>query len=98
MALRSWVQVDTFSHFPIQNLPYGIFSTVQHPKPRAGVAIGEFVLDLAAASRLAPLSRTKAAQASAFHQVCHERKCRKPFAAMLMLVHKTDICDMRLAS
>lgn len=33
------------SHFPIQNLPTGIFST-PGTAPRAGVAIGDFVVDL----------------------------------------------------
>jgi fumarylacetoacetase len=44
----AFVEVGPESHFPIQNLPYGIFSTAIDPRPRAGVAIGEFVLDLAA--------------------------------------------------
>ena len=34
------------SHFPIQNLPYGVFSTDDKPEPRIGVAIGDYVLDL----------------------------------------------------
>jgi len=54
--LKSWIPVDKDSNFPIQNLPFGIFSP---PKeviakqdkakdilPRVGVAIGEYVLDL----------------------------------------------------
>src|SRR5437762_3462847 len=45
MALQSFIDVSRDSHFPIQNLPFGVF------KPRdgvahIGVAIGEFVLDL----------------------------------------------------
>jgi fumarylacetoacetase len=47
-ALRSFIEVDPSSDFPIQNLPYGVFSTVEQPAPRIGVAIGDFVLDLAA--------------------------------------------------
>ena len=39
--------VDAASDFPIQNLPYGVFSTAAAPAPRVGVAIGDFVLDLA---------------------------------------------------
>lgn len=42
----SWVNVSPESHFPIQNLPFGVFSTSSDPQPRPGVAIGEFVLDL----------------------------------------------------
>lgn len=43
----SWVNVAADSHFPIQNLPFGIFSTITKPSwPRPGVAIGDYVLDL----------------------------------------------------
>jgi len=46
--LRSFVEVDPSSDFPIQNLPYGVFFTPEQPSLRVGVAIGDFVLDLAA--------------------------------------------------
>jgi len=46
-ALKSFIPVDPTSDFPIQNLPFGIFSTRQSPEHRVGVAIGEWVLDLA---------------------------------------------------
>lgn len=45
--LRSFIPVSPESHFPIQNLPYGVFSTGDDQRPRVGVAIGEYVLDLA---------------------------------------------------
>jgi fumarylacetoacetase len=45
--LRSFVAVDATSDFPIQNLPYGVFSTSASPAPRVGIAIGDDVLDLA---------------------------------------------------
>ncbi len=45
--LRSFIPVSPESHFPIQNLPYGVFSTPEDQHPRVGVAIGEFVIDLA---------------------------------------------------
>ncbi|MBI4930902.1 MAG: fumarylacetoacetase [Bacteroidetes bacterium] len=54
--LKSWIPVEENSDFPIQNLPFGIFSPpkeviAKHDKakdilPRIGVAIGEYVLDL----------------------------------------------------
>lgn len=44
-ALRSWVEVPQNSDFPIQNLPFGIFKT-EYMDAGAGVAIGEYVLDL----------------------------------------------------
>lgn len=46
--LKSFIDVAADSHFPIQNLPFGIFVTVGNNLPRAGVAIGDQVLDLAA--------------------------------------------------
>ena len=44
--LRSFIPVDATSHFPIQNLPYGVFSAKDGLAPRVGVAIGDYVLDL----------------------------------------------------
>jgi fumarylacetoacetase len=43
--LQSWVDVPKNSDFPIQNLPFGIFSKGK-ASPRVGVAIGEHILDL----------------------------------------------------
>jgi len=47
--LKSWVDVKPDSDFPIQNLPFGIFKTAEKAA-RAGVAIGDYILDLAALS------------------------------------------------
>ena len=44
-GLKSWVEVEIHSDFPIQNLPFGIFKT-NYLSPVAGVAIGDSVLDL----------------------------------------------------
>src|SRR5438105_1172548 len=44
-SLRSFVSVPAESYFPIQNLPFGVFSR-KGRSPRIGVAIGELVLDL----------------------------------------------------
>lgn len=44
--LRSWVDTAPNSPFPIQNLPYGVFT--DQAGTRAGVAIGDRILDLAA--------------------------------------------------
>jgi len=43
----SFIPVPADNHFPIQNLPYGVFRPQTGGEPRGGVAIGEFVLDLA---------------------------------------------------
>jgi fumarylacetoacetase len=47
-ALRSFVPVAPESHFPIQNLPYGVFRRHSGGEMAVGVAIGDHVLDLAA--------------------------------------------------
>ena len=41
------IEIPKDSDFSIHNLPFGIFST-EGSKPRAGVAIGEYIIDLAA--------------------------------------------------
>lgn len=47
---KSWIDSanDAACDFPIQNLPFGVFSTAQNAHARVGVAIGDQVLDLAA--------------------------------------------------
>ncbi len=53
-VLRSWVDSanDPATYFPIQNLPLGVYRRADSDEPaRVGVAIGEQVLDLAAAAR-----------------------------------------------
>ncbi|MGH8164231.1 MAG: hypothetical protein ACREP1_07860, partial [Rhodanobacteraceae bacterium] len=45
--LRSFIEVAPDSHFPLENLPYGVFRP-NDGAARVGVAIGDFVLDLAA--------------------------------------------------
>jgi len=44
-SLKSWVEVPENSDFPIQNLPFGVFKT-DYLHAVAGVAIGEYVIDL----------------------------------------------------
>jgi fumarylacetoacetase len=47
MQQRSFIAVSEESHFPIQNLPYGVFRRPGE-ESRVGVAIGDMVLDLGA--------------------------------------------------
>jgi fumarylacetoacetase len=49
--MKSFIDVAPDSHFPIQNLPFGIFKPAQGPA-RVGVAIGDFVLDLSVLEEL----------------------------------------------
>ena len=76
---RSWVPVPTGSPFPVQNLPYGVFSGAAGP-PRVGVALGDHVVDLAGLARdglladrgwfaAGSLNRFMAAGPSAWHAV-----------------------------
>jgi fumarylacetoacetase len=48
----SFIEVSVDSHFPIENLPYGVFSTKKNTKPRIGVAIGTKILDLSVIKNL----------------------------------------------
>jgi fumarylacetoacetase len=43
--MKSFIDVAPDSHFPIQNLPFGVFKP-SNGSARVGVAIGDFVLDL----------------------------------------------------
>ncbi len=55
-ALKSWVPgADGHPDFPIQNLPYGIFSLGADGEKRPAVAIGDKLLDLSAISGLLPV-------------------------------------------
>src|SRR5438067_3367996 len=51
MALKSFIEVSPDSHFPLENLPFGVFQPRQG-KPRVGVAIGDLILDLSALEEL----------------------------------------------
>jgi fumarylacetoacetase len=51
IPLRSFVEVAPDSHFPIQNIPFGVFKPAQE-SARVGIAIGEFVLDLSVLEEL----------------------------------------------
>lgn len=46
-SLRSFLPVAADSHFPIQNLPYGVFRTSPGGEPQIGAAIGDQILNLA---------------------------------------------------
>ncbi|WP_375269674.1 fumarylacetoacetase [Phenylobacterium sp.] len=61
---RSWVASAQGSDFPIQNLPFGVFSP-KGGRPRGGVAIGDRILDLSLAARSGLLSGEARAAAEA---------------------------------
>ncbi|RZF54498.1 fumarylacetoacetase [Acinetobacter halotolerans] len=45
--LTSFLEIDPQSDFTMHNLPYGIFSEIAQANKRVGVAIGDWVIDLA---------------------------------------------------
>mmetsp|Transcript_12914 Transcript_12914/g.20514 ORF Transcript_12914/g.20514 Transcript_12914/m.20514 type:complete len:462 (-) Transcript_12914:104-1489(-) len=49
--LSSWVKVSADSHFPIQNIPFGVFEKADGSQ-RIGTRIGDYVLDLHQVSKL----------------------------------------------
>ena len=51
MPLKSFIEVGPDSHFPLENLPFGIFQP-KHGKPRVGAAIGDLIVDLSALEEL----------------------------------------------
>lgn len=55
--LKSWIEVEPNSDFPIQNLPFGIFS-IGGDSPRVGVAIGNKIVDLKVLFELGYLAST----------------------------------------
>jgi len=65
-GLRSFIPVAADSHFPIQNLPYGVYTTPDDGRRRIGVAIGDQVLDLEACDRLAYFHGTSVERSGVF--------------------------------
>jgi fumarylacetoacetase len=66
-AARSWVAAanEPATDFPVQNLPFGVFRRSTTEAFRAGVAIGDRIVDLAAPAALAVLRRTSPSALSA---------------------------------
>jgi fumarylacetoacetase len=51
MPLKTFIEVSPNSHFPLENLPFGVFQP-RDGKARVGVAIGDSVLDLSVLEEL----------------------------------------------
>jgi fumarylacetoacetase len=66
-ARRSWIESANAPDcdFPIQNLPFGVFRPAPGQPPRVGVAIGDQIVDVAAAASSFKDIAAKAAQACA---------------------------------
>lgn len=72
MMPKSFVDIPHTSHFPLQNLPYGVFSTQSSPTKRVGVALGSNVIDLAALSDAGLLRGPHLQNGLCFHDVSAE--------------------------
>ena len=44
--MKSFVPIPEKSDFPLENLPFGVFSTKNDTRHRIGVAIGEYIVDM----------------------------------------------------
>lgn len=64
--LRSWIAVPENSDFPIQNIPFGIFSP-QGSSPRAATRIGDTVIDLSVLVEQGYLDQLRLPDPSVFH-------------------------------
>jgi fumarylacetoacetase len=64
----SFIDVEPTSHFPIQNLPYAVFRPSGQSLARAGVAIGDWVLDLAVIQQKGLFDGPRLGQSTVFSQ------------------------------
>jgi fumarylacetoacetase len=87
-ARRSFVETANLPgcDFPIQNLPFGVFRRGASEQPRVGVAIGDQIVDVAAASGLFDGAAATAAQA-----------CGTPSLNALMALGPSAWSALRLA-
>ncbi|EGC29924.1 hypothetical protein DICPUDRAFT_51018 [Dictyostelium purpureum] len=67
-TLKSFIEVSADSHFPIQNLPYGVFKPSENESSRIGVAIGNLVCDLSALVDLKLFESSSLKDTKVFHQ------------------------------
>lgn len=65
---KSWLPLPKDTHFPLENLPYGIFVPKTGGRPRAGMALGDYVIDLAALAALGHFEGIPGAQECSFAQ------------------------------
>ncbi|OWY25584.1 fumarylacetoacetase [Sphingobacteriales bacterium UPWRP_1] len=65
-ALSSWIPAPEGTDFPIQNLPFGVFSDAQNPRPRPASIIGNTVIDLCALEELGYFTNLLPAAAPVF--------------------------------
>ena len=87
---QSFIPVDTGSHFPLQNLPYGVFSSRDNPARRIGVALGNQVgccVTNAQARAQSPPCMGSILQAIMSLRICIRRWWTFPLCAMVGFFH-----------
>ncbi|HEX7741898.1 MAG TPA: fumarylacetoacetase, partial [Sphingobium sp.] len=99
-ARRSWVDsANGHADFPVQNLPFGIFSPRGGEK-RAGVAIGDYILDLegAVAAGLLPYAAARALHGGTLNALlalpaADRRELRRVLSAYLSEEGRRDVAE-----
>ena len=66
--LKSWVEVDENSDFPIQNIPFGVFSPKGGGDLHVATAIGNYILDLAYLDEAGYFQNTEVEGTEVFHE------------------------------
>ncbi len=66
--LKSWIEVDEKSDFPIQNIPFGIYSPKGGGDLHVATAIGNYVLDLAYLDEAGYFQNTEVEGTEIFHE------------------------------
>ena len=66
--LKSWVDVEENSDFPIQNIPFGVFSPKGGGDLHVATAIGDYLLDLALLDETGLFSGTEVEGTEVFHE------------------------------
>jgi len=66
--LKSWVEVDENSDFPIQNIPFGVFCPKEGGDIHVATAIGKYVLDLALLDEAGAFSGSEVEGTEVFHE------------------------------
>ncbi|MEX0662552.1 MAG: fumarylacetoacetase [Balneolaceae bacterium] len=91
--LTSWLDIPADSDFSIYNLPFGIFST-SAKRPRVGIAIGDWVVDVAVAAENGLFSKFQ------FDKSVFESKTLndfislgKPITNEVRLIVQNALCD-----
>ena len=66
--LRSWVEVDENSDFPIQNIPFGVYRPKTGGDLHVATAIGDYILDLAYIDDAGLFNGTEVEGTEVFHE------------------------------